>query len=293
MFRNLMLIVNPYSGRGLSKSALGTVVAQLGANGYATTVYLIGKHSAEELVCEFSKNYDLCVCIGGDGTISGVVSGLLSAGITIPVGYIPAGTSNDVATTLDLPKEPVAAAQKIINGSPVALDIGSFDGRNFIYIAAFGAFTDVAYSTPQTAKRSLGHLAYVFSGIAGMGAITAQRTVIELDGNVIEDEFIFGGVLNSTSVAGFLKLDPEYVDLSDGLFEVILVKQPLSLQEFLGILGSIRNRSYSGDNVQLLQAKRVKFTFDTEVAWTIDGEDGGAHKQVEIQNLHKAVRIIV
>ena len=291
--RSLMLIVNPYSGKGLSKNFLGTVVSQLGANGFAVTVYLIGKHSAEELVCEFSQNHELCVCMGGDGTISGVVSGVLRAEATIPIGYIPAGTANDFAATLGIPKEPAAAAQKIIDGRPIALDIGNFGDKNFIYIAAFGAFTDVAYSTPQTTKRSLGHFAYVLSGLAGMGAITAHRTVVELDGNVIEDEFIFGGVLNSTSIAGLVKLDPEYVDLSDGLFEVILVRQPLSLQDFLGILGSIRNRSYSGDNVQLIQAKRAKFTFDTDVAWTIDGEDGGSHKQIEIQNLHKAVRIIV
>ena len=291
--RSLMLIVNPYSGRGLSKNVLGTAVAQLGANGFAVTVYLVGKHSAEELAYEFSKNHDICACMGGDGTISGTVSGILRAGTGIPIGYIPAGTANDVAATLGLPREPAAAAQKIIDGRPIALDIGSFGGRNFIYIAAFGAFTDVAYSTTQTAKRSFGHFAYLFSGIAGMGAITAQHTVVELDGEVIEDEFIFGGVLNSTSVAGLVKLDPEYVDLSDGLFEIVLVRQPLSLQEFLGILGSIRNRSYSGDNVQLIQAKRAKFMFDTDVAWTIDGEDGGAHRQIEVENLHRAVRIIV
>jgi len=288
-----MLIVNPFSGRGMSKSTLGTIVSQLGKSGYAVTVYVAGKYTTEELAYEFAQHHDMTVCVGGDGTLSSVVSGLLRSGTTVPVGYIPSGTANDVAATLALSKDPSVAAQRIIDGSPIPLDIGSFGGRYFTYIAAFGAFTGIAYSTPQSAKRSLGHLAYVLSGFASMSTITAQRTIVELDGNVIEGDFIFGGVTNSTSVAGLVKLDPTYVDLADGLFEVILVRQPLSLTEFLGILTSIANRSYQGDNVQLLHARNVKFTFDDDVAWTIDGEDGGSHREIEITNNHEAIRIIV
>jgi len=218
---------------------------------------------------------------------------MLRVGASVPVGYIPTGTANDIATTLALSKDPAVAAQTIIDGRPIPLDIGSFGGRYFTYIAAFGAFTGLAYSTPQSAKRSLGHFAYVLSGVASVGAITAQRTVVELDGNVIEGDFIFGGVVNSTSVAGLVRLDPEYVDLADGLFEVILVRQPLSLSDFLDIMTSIANRSYQGDNVQLIQAKSVRFTFDKHVQWTIDGEDGGSHREIEITNCREAVRIIV
>jgi len=293
-----MLIINPYSGRRLSKAALGTVVSQLG-NSWAVTVYFAGQYSTEELAYKYSKYYEICVCAGGDGTLSSVVSGLLRAGSVVPVGYIPAGTANDVAVTLALSKDPATAAQTIIEGRPIPLDIGSFTGsgadgsRSFVYIAAFGAFTGVSYSTTQSAKRALGHFAYVLGGLAGMTSITARHAVVELDGNVIEGDFIFGGVVNSTSVAGLVKLDPEYVDLADGLFEVILVKRPLSLADFMDIMTSIANRSYKGDNVQLIQAKSVKFMFDDDVAWTIDGENGGAHKQVEISNQHEAIRIIV
>jgi len=296
-----MLIINPYSGRRLSKAALGTVVSQLGNDGWAVTVYFAGQYSIEELAYEFSKHYEVCVCAGGDGTLSHTVSGLLRAGAPVPVGYIPAGTANDVAATLALSKDPAAAAQTITEGRPIPLDIGSFTGtgadssrgRNFVYIAAFGAFTGVSYSTPQNAKRALGHFAYILGGLAEMKSITARRAVVELDGNVIEGNFIFGGVVNSTSVAGLVKLKPEHVDLADGLFEVILVKQPLSLADFLDIMTSIANRSYKGDNVQMIQAKSVKFTFDGDVAWTIDGEDGGLHREVEISNRHEAIRIIV
>ena len=293
MLGNLMLIVNPYSGRGLSKSALGTIVTQFCANGYAATVYTIGEYTAEELSYKYAKRHDICVCMGGDGTLNNVISGLLRAGTEIPVGYIPAGTSNDVATTLNLSKEPLAAAQTIIHGEPTPIDVGMFGEEYFTYIAAFGAFTNAAYSTPQTTKRSLGHFAYVLNGLADMGAITAHRTRVELDDEVIEGDYIFGGVINSTSIAGFVKLDPEYVDLADGLFEVILVKQPVSLADFLNILSSVKNRDYNREKVQMFQANKVKFTFETDVPWTIDGEDGGEHKQVEIINCHKAIEIIV
>jgi len=297
-----MLIVNPYSGRGLSKNALGAVVSQLGRAGYMVAVYMAGDYTTEELAYQFSKHHEFCVSMGGDGTLSSVVSGLLRSGAVSPaIGHIPSGTANDVAATFNLSKDPGTAAQAIIDGVPTPLDIGIFTGGNapddvqrfFTYIAAFGAFTEISYSTPPGAKRTLGHFAYVLSGLSGMSSIAARHMVIELDGNVIEGDYIFGGVINSTSVAGLVKLDPEYVDLSDGLFEVILVKQPLSLVDFVDILTSITNRSYSGDNVQLFHAKNVKFTFDTDVAWTIDGENGGAYSAVEIKNHHEAIRIIV
>jgi len=289
----MMLVVNPLSGRGLSKFALGTIVSQLCGNGYVVTVYFSGERTPEELAFEYADQHELIVCVGGDGTLSGVISGLLRAGAAVPVGYIPTGTANDVATTLALSKDPREAAQTIINGKPRPLDIGVFSERHFTYIAAFGAFTGVAYSTPQSAKRSLGHFAYVLGGLADVAAIKPQLTTVEFDGKSIEGDFIFGGVLNSTSVAGFMKLDPSQVDLADGLFEIILVKQPIDTADFLDIMGCLATQSYDGDNVQLYHASKVKFTFDEEVAWTVDGEDGGLHREALITNCHKAISIIV
>jgi len=289
----MMLIVNPFSGRGISRFAIGTIVSQLCSNGYFVTVYFSGEHSPGELAYEYSKHHELVVCAGGDGTLSSVVSGLMRAGVSIPVGYIPTGTANDVATTLALSKLPSEAVQTIINGKPRPLDIGLFSERYFTYIAAFGAFTGVAYTTPQNAKRSLGHFAYVLGGLADVSTIKARRTIVEYDENVIEGEFIFGAVVNSTSVAGLVKLDPKRVDLADGLFEIVLVRQPVDLAAFLDILASLAKQSYDGDNMQLLHASQVKFTFEEDVAWTVDGENGGLHKEVEIKNCHRAVSIIV
>ena len=293
MARKMMLIVNPYSGRGLSKSALGTIVSGLCDSDYVVTVYFTGENTAEELAYEHAKYQELVVCVGGDGTLSSVVSGVLRCGATAHVGYIPAGTSNDVAATLALSKNPSVASQMIIEGKPSPLDIGCFGGRYFTYVAAFGAFTGVAYQTPQSAKRALGHFAYVLGGLSGVGSIKARRTVVEYDGGVLEDDFIFGGVMNSTSVAGVVKLDPKRVDLSDGMFEVILVKQPLNIAEFADILTSIVTTSYDGDNIQMMHASEVKFSFEEEVPWTVDGEFGGNHREVSITNLREAIQIIV
>jgi len=282
--QHLMLIINPFSGRRLTKSALGSIVSQLCDSGHIVTVYFAGENTPEQLAYQYARSFDTVVCVGGDGTLSAVVSGLLRSGASIPVGYIPAGTANDVAATLALSKDPSAAARTIIHGNPRPLDIGLFIDRYFTYIAAFGAFTGVAYMTPHSAKRALGHFAYVLGGFANVSAIKAQHTVIKYDGGVIEGDYIFGGVVNSTSVAGFVKLDPERVDLADGMFEVILVKQPIVLADFLDILTSIATMSYGGDNILMFRASYVSFTFDNVVKWTVDGEDGGSHKYAEISN---------
>ncbi|MCL2425896.1 MAG: YegS/Rv2252/BmrU family lipid kinase [Oscillospiraceae bacterium] len=293
MTRKMMLIINPYSGRGLTKTALGTIISNLCAADYSVTVYYSHEKTPEELAFEHAQMHDLVVCVGGDGTLSAVISGLLQSQASVPVGYIPAGTANDVASSLALSRYPSISTKKILKGTPKPLDIGKFHDKHFTYIAAFGAFTSVSYSTPQATKRSLGHFAYVLSGIADVANIKPRYTIVEYDGKTIEGDFVFGAVTNSTSVAGLIKLDPKLVDLADGEFEVILVKQPLVPADFMDILASLAAKTYDGDNVKILHASKVRFIFDEEVAWTIDGEDGGKHKKVEITNCHKAIEIIM
>ena len=162
----------------------------------------------------------------------------------------------------------------------------------FVYIAAFGAFTGVSYSTTQGAKRALGHLAYVLDGLASVSAIRPRQTRIEYDGGTLEGEYIFGGVTNSTSVAGFVKLDCKDVDLGDGLFEVILVKNPLNATELGNTIASILSHTYDSENVRLLHTSKIRFTFDEEVEWTRDGENGGKHRVLDIENKQHALRII-
>ena len=290
--RSIMLIVNPFSGRGVVNVFVGGIINQFCRNGDSVTVYYSGEKSLKQLMHEYSKNHDIVVSMGGDGTLSEVVSGLLEAGHSRPIGHIPSGTANDVATTLELSKNPITAAKSIINGEPRPYDIGLFADKHFTYIAAFGAFTSLAYSTPQSSKRALGHFAYVLGGIAEMGAIEARRTRIELDDEVIEGDFVFGCVSNSLSIAGIVKLNPDYVNLADGKFEVLLVRQPLIPTDFINILSGALAQTYDGDSVLIYHSSKVKFIFDDEVTWTIDGEDGGAHKEIEIKNIHKAIELI-
>ncbi|MCL2046865.1 MAG: YegS/Rv2252/BmrU family lipid kinase [Oscillospiraceae bacterium] len=290
--RNMMLVVNPFSGRGLSKSALGTIVSLLCESGCGITVYYAGEEDPETLVLKNAKNHELVICVGGDGTLSAVISGLLRSSVNIPVGYIPTGTANDVATTLALSKNPAEAVKTILNGVPNPLDIGLFSGKYFTYIAAFGAFTGVAYKTQQSAKRALGHFAYVLGGVAEVFSIKSRRVIFEYDAGIIEGDYIFGGVMNSKSIAGMVKIDSRHVDLADGMFEVILVKQPIDLPSLLDTLGNIITQTYNSENVLMLHTSRAKFSFEEDVPWTIDGEDGGLHKNVDIINYHEAINIM-
>ena len=293
MPKSLMLIVNPYSGKGLSNTALGNIVSSFCKAGYAVTVYTTNADTPDTIAAQYAGDYDLVVCVGGDGTLSGVAAGLMHTASPPPFGYIPAGTTNDMAATLALSKDINTAVQSVINGHPVPLDIGCFNDRYFVYIAAFGAFTGVSYTTTQSAKRALGHLAYIFEGLASVPAIKPQHTVVEYDGGVIEEDFIFGGVTNSTTVAGIVKLDSSDVDLGDGLFEVILVKNPVNAAEFGNIISSILNHSYQSENVLLLHTQKVTFRFKEDVDWTFDGENGGKHRDLTIINQRHGLKIIL
>ena len=236
-------------------------------------------------------------CMGGDGTLSDVIEGLmrLPADERPPIGYFPLGTANDVATTLKLPKGNLAAcARRIAGGEEHAWDVGSMgDGRYFTYVAAFGAFTDVSYETPQQNKQALGHLAYILEGMNRLTRLPHCRCRVELDGGVVEeDDFIFGGVTNSLSVAGLVKLDPEIVSLDDGLFEVSLVKNPGNLAELNALMGQAVSKNLNGPALKILSSSRVHFEFEKPMSFTRDGEPGGSFTELTITNEHRAVRIV-
>ncbi|HHT16931.1 MAG TPA: YegS/Rv2252/BmrU family lipid kinase [Papillibacter sp.] len=291
--KNVLLIVNPHSGRGLPNSALGVIVSSFCQAGYGVTVYTTHSGTCTELAEKYGPDFDLVVCVGGDGTLSNVASGLMRIENRPPVGYIPTGTANDMATTLALSKDPRIAVASVINGQPTPIDIGRMGEQYFTYVAAFGAFTGVSYKTKQSAKRALGHLAYVLGGLASMKEIKPRHTIIEYEGGSIEGEFIFGAVTNSTSIAGFVRLDNNQVNLADGVFEIILVRHPVTAADLGEIIDSIVNKTYNNDNVLLLHAKEVVFRFDEEVEWTRDGEDGGVHKTLRIVNNPKALQMML
>ena len=242
MNKKMMLIVNPVAGRGGYSLNFGEAMRVFSYGGYSVTLYFTkGKNDATRFAEENGADYDVVTCVGGDGTLSEVLSGLMKLDNPPPVGYIPMGTANDVATTLHIPKnDTVGAANLILNGEPHPYDVGGFgDDGYFAYIAGFGAFTNVSYSTPQDQKNMLGHLAYVLQGMAELPNIETVRTRVEFDDGVIETDLVYGSMSNSTSVAGIVKLKENMVSLGDGYSELVLVKDPRDVNGFGEILSSV------------------------------------------------------
>lgn len=294
--KKLMLIVNPSSGKGLAKKVLGNIIEVFRKNDYYSCVFLTtARGQAYEFARSYGADYELVVCVGGDGTFSDVIGGItqIEKERRPVIGYIPTGTANDIASTFKLSKTPEVAAAVAVSGTPVPMDIGKMDDGTFSYIAAFGAFTDVSYSTPQNTKNILGHLAYIIEGISRISSIKPHHIVIEHDEGVIEDNFIFGCVMNTLSVGGLLKLDPDIVGLSDGYFEILLIKEPKSVLDYNSIITSMTSKNYDNDNIVFLQSKKVRFTFDKPVAWTRDGENGGEHTDISFENMNCAIQIMV
>lgn len=295
MNKKMMLIVNPVAGRGGYSLNFGEAMRVFSYGGYSVTLYFTkGKNDATRFAEENGADYDVVTCVGGDGTLSEVLSGLMKLDNPPPVGYIPMGTANDVATTLHIPKnDTVGAANLILNGEPHPYDVGGFgDDGYFAYIAGFGAFTNVSYSTPQDQKNMLGHLAYVLQGMAELPNIETVRTRVEFDDGVIETDLVYGSMSNSTSVAGIVKLKENMVSLGDGYSELVLVKDPRDVNGFGEILSSVLSGRFDGDKLIILHTKKAKFSFDHPVAWTRDGEDGGSHQEITLVNYHRPVQLI-
>lgn len=289
MKKNLMLIVNPAAGRGGYKQGFSEALKVLDDGGMRTTLFFTsGAREATDFARDYAAKFDAVACIGGDGTLSEVIAGLMALPKENrpPLGYIPMGTANDVATTLALPKnDTVGAARRIITGTPHPYDVGGFGAdRYFAYIAAFGAFTEVSYATPQDMKKRLGHLAYVLSGAAALGHIETYNTRVEYDGGVFEGKLVYGSMSNSTSVAGIVKLREEMVCLGDGMSELVLVKDPGSLESLGALAASVLSQRFDSDKLIIVHTKRARFTFENDVAWTRDGEDGGAYRDIELKN---------
>ena len=294
--KKLMLIVNPASGKGLAKKVLGNIVEVFRRKDYYSCVFLTSdRGQAYEFAHRYGADYDLLVCVGGDGTFSDVINGIIQVEKERRpvIGYIPTGTANDIASTFKLSKTPEVAAETAVSGEPIPMDIGKMDDGTFSYIAAFGAFTDVSYSTPQNTKNILGHLAYIIEGISRISSIKAHHIVVAHAGGVIEDNFIFGCVMNTLSVGGLLKLDPDIVGLSDGYFEILLIKEPKNVLDYKSILAAMTSHNFDNKNIVFLHSKNVRFTFDEPVAWTRDGENGGEHSDISFENLNCAIQIMV
>lgn len=293
--KKALVIINPRAGTQQANHVFVDIAAMFNRHGYAPTVMATEAHGdATRLASELGANYDMVVAIGGDGTFNEVVDGLLLSGIKIPVGYIPAGSTNDFGSSLGIPKNLLMAARDIVTGVPANLDIGKFNERYFSYVASFGAFTQTSYSAPQDMKNLLGHTAYILEGIRDIPSIRPQKLRLKNEVGIYGSEYIFGAICNSTSMGGIITLDPALVDMNDGKLEVLLIKSPKNILELTTIVSAITQGHFRDcPMMSFFSSRRVEIEADPDMPWTLDGEYQEGQEHIVIEAKQSAIQLIL
>ncbi len=295
--KRALLIINPCAGRNASRKNLDEIVKAFPDGVFDFTIkYTTCRGDAVNITKTLAPEHDTVICCGGDGTLNETINGLMQSGCNKPIGYIPMGSTNDLAVTLGIPTDLKAAAELIASGETNSYDIGCFNGRHFSYVACFGPGTTYSYSTPQKMKNMLGYSAYIINGfilhiIPALKDVKPRHIKIEYDGNVLEDDFYFGAFSNSTSVAGLFKYDKNDVKLNDGKFELLLVRKLANPLSAFAMLRKIMKRDYDGDTLLYLKASDIKMTFDEAETWTLDGEYGGECRDISLKVDSNAITI--
>ena len=294
MASTLLFIVNPRAGRTRSTAPLFDAVAHFCASGYLVDLRLTqAREDATRLARELGGKFDAVVCCGGDGTLNETVTGLMDLPSPPPLGYIPAGSTNDFAASLHLPDQPLEAARVITASGGRPLDVGSFNGRPFIYVASFGAFTRASYSAPQNVKNDLGHLAYILEGGKDLSTLRPYRASVATEEECFDGEFLFGAVTNATSVGGLVKLKEDQVCLDDGLFELLLIPNPKSIADLQGLVRSLLLQDFTGGGVIFRHVHTLTVQTPEDLPWALDGEFDPGGAQVEIHNLHRRLTFLI
>lgn len=293
--KKLLLIVNPCSGRAKMRGELLRVTEILSLGGYDVTVYPTKAKADATRRVEAIKNneFEKIVVCGGDGTLNEVITGIMTASLDCTLGYIPAGTLNEWSTGLRISKSIPTAAKDIINGMPIQLDIGKFGDKYFSYTASFGAFTEASYSAPQDIKNVLGQAAYFFEGIKSLTNIKPIHLKFSFDGKEVEGDYLFGAISNSMSVGGIVKFKEATVKLNDGLFEVMLIKNPSSIMEFQSIVDGILRQDLSRNGIEFFHTDSLTIEGGKNVSWTLDGEYSEGDSVIEVKNIKQAIKFIV
>jgi YegS/Rv2252/BmrU family lipid kinase len=292
MKEKVLFIFNPRSGTGAIKNHLVDILDIMAKADFEIHVHPTqAPEDATRKIIEEGGRYDRIICSGGDGTLDEVMTGVVQSDLHVPIGYIPTGSTNDFANSLGIPKDLVQAAQVAVGGRQFPCDIGEFNEDTFVYVAAFGLFTEVSYKTSQELKNIFGHLAYIMEGVKQLKDIESYHMLVEHDGTIFQDEFIYGMVTNSVSVGGFKGMTGDDVKLDDGLFEVTLIRTPRNPIELNEILASLTNMIDDTDLIYSFKTSQVRITSKEKVSWTLDGEFGGEHEQVTIHNRKQSVNI--
>ncbi len=292
--KKMLFIMNPYSGTRKANRYLSDIISLFNRADYEVNIRMTaGTGDAAKFAESHSLGMDLVVCCGGDGTLNETVTGMLRAGSTAPIGYIPAGSTNDFASSLKLSTNIMQAVQDILEGEPVPYDVGRFGDRYFSYVASFGAFTKSSYATPQNIKNALGHTAYVLEGISELSQIRPFHVRMEMEDGWVEDDFIFGCISNSTSIGGILTLDPKIVDMADGLLEVFLVRAPRSFTEISECIQALQSQRYNDcAMITFGPTRKVRVFAENDMPWTLDGEKFDGQQEISVENLRHAIHLM-
>lgn len=294
MDKKMLFIYNPRAGKAQIRSNLLDIIDTFVKAGYEVTAYPTqASGDAVKAVKERHAGYDIVVCSGGDGTLDEVVTGMMQCEKKLPIGYVPAGSTNDFANSLKIPKNMIKAADVVVRGRNFACDIGAFNEDSFIYVAAFGIFTNVSYETKQDIKNVLGHAAYLLEGVKTLPSVRSYPLKITCDDRMIEGEFLYGMITNSHSVGGFRGITGQNVQLNDGLFEVTLIRRPSNPLELNNIILALVDKRVKSEHIYSLTAARIVVDAKEPLAWTLDGEFGGDHLRAVIENKKKALEIRV
>lgn len=293
----VLMIMNPYSGKRQANAYLADILELFSKRGILTTVEMTcSRGDATVIARELADQYDKIVCVGGDGTLNEVINGILSGKHKTPIGYIPAGSTNDFATSLNIPKNIMQAALAFTNSTEKLIDAGKFGDRYFSYVASFGAFTRSSFSAPQNLKNTMGRFAYFLEGVSDLSTIKPYRMKIELDsGNTFfEDDYVFGAISNSTSVGGILSFDPTDVCMNDGKFEVFLVKYPRNINELNDCIRALLSQNYGdSDMIVFTSASKGTVYSPENVDWTLDGEKIDTLDVCGFENVHNALTYLL
>lgn len=294
MNRNCMFIYNPQAGKGKVKGFLHTVIEGFfQMDDFVTCFPTDHKEHAVEIIRTYGKYFDLIICCGGDGTLNEVINGMLSLNQKPLLAYIPSGTVNDFANTLHLSANPQKAIEAFAKNECFACDICSFNERYFTYVAAFGAFTEVSYRTPQATKNMLGRAAYFLEGLKQLPNITTYHMRIITADRTIDDDFVFGAVTNARSVAGFQSINTKYAQLDDGEFEVLLIRMPQNPLDLQIIITALLKQEINEKFMEFFTARSLLIESDPKANWTLDGEDGGNPELIEITIQNKAINFLI
>lgn len=294
MSKKLLFVFNPLSGRVQIKKKLLSIIDIFTKAGYEViSVPTQCKLDGYNIIKNHYKHKELIVCSGGDGTLNEAIMALMECEEKPPLGYIPSGSTNDYGFSLGIPSDMEEAARCIVNGVPFACDVGCFNGKYYSYVAAFGAFVNVSYQTPQNIKNAIGHLAYVLEGIKSLPSIKSYKLKVITDKEIYEDEYLVGLVTNSVSIGGYRKFTELGIMFDDGLFEVTLIKRPRNPIEIQSIISSLLSQKFDSPYIVTFRTDNVDFHSEEEIEWTLDGENGGLHNDVNIKVIPRAIKIIV